>query len=630
MYVLNGRKIIALCTARINDAQLSKFISELNCRLIKSGASLFVYSIDSELYWNEDDISAEVSVYDLIDFDITDAVIIMDERIKSHTVSQSIVSAAHSHDLPVIVVDGKYDNTVSVCFDYEKGFEKVVRHVIEYHSVRKPHFMAGIRGNVFSEKRIEIFKKVIADNNIPFDESMVSYGDFWAKPAAEAAQRIVDSGELPEAVICANDIMAIYVCNVFADNGIKVPEQIIVTGFDGLDEIYLTLPKISSACCDSTALAKAVYSMLSDLFDGKRDLKDTSVEPVLLSNSSCGCGETCNSDIQLDTLNNSFYHYQDDLRIMLDISGKMQISDTPEQMAANLHHFIFHDMFCIVNKGCLCSEVNYFSESVADGFDREMYMIYHSESDNYELIPVERSQSGSHSLFAALLEKGCPIVFNSLVFMEKTLGYVCFFFDIADIIDRSRIFQISAAIGIGLGGYINRQYQKYLSDKVEEMYKNDALTKLYNRNGFNAAFGKLKAQPDRYGEQVTIIAADLDGLKYINDNFGHDAGDHAISTVAQILKESCPEDALCVRYGGDEMMAVILGEYSPGDITEKIDRRFSALDRTSELGYSIFASCGYYSTYLTNDFDLDHAIKQADLQMYENKNLRKRKINTVH
>ena len=72
---------------------------------------------------------------------------------------------------------------------------------------------------------------------------------------------------------------------------------------------------------------------------------------------------------------------------------------------------------------------------------------------------------------------------------------------------------------------------------------------------------------------LTVVLADLDGLKLINDTYGHGAGDHAIYVVAQTMKNVCPKDAVCVRIGGDEMMAVFIGAYN----SEKLQKHVKFL-----------------------------------------------------
>ncbi len=134
--------------------------------------------------------------------------------------------------------------------------------MIEDHKVQKPHFMAGHKNNVFSNERIEVFKKVLAENNMPFDESMISYGDFWAFPCRAATAELLKRKELPDSIICANDIMAINVCDVLKEAGIKVPDDILVSGFDGLDEAFISSPGITTAICDNGELAHTVLSLI--------------------------------------------------------------------------------------------------------------------------------------------------------------------------------------------------------------------------------------------------------------------------------------------------------------------------------------------------------------------------------
>ena len=231
-----NKRTIALCTSRIFDSQTHPFIKRLNKELQEKEVRLLIYAINYDLYWNERDEKDETYVYDLVPYESIDLLILMDEKIKSHRISKKIIDAAGAHSVPVVVIDGEYEGTTFVGFDYEKGFEQIVRHVIEDHGAKKVHMVAGIKGNVFSDRRIRIFQQVAEENGISFSDDMVSYGEFWATPARRCAHELIDSGNIPEAVICANDIMAINVSVVLQENGLSVPEDVIVTGFDGFDE----------------------------------------------------------------------------------------------------------------------------------------------------------------------------------------------------------------------------------------------------------------------------------------------------------------------------------------------------------------------------------------------------------
>ena len=610
--MLKGTRIIALCTSRIYDPQLQSFVEILNEGLKGSGARLWIYALNADIYWYEETLPAEVHVFDYVPYDIVDAVIIMDEKIKSHKVSEGIIRAAAEREVPVIVVDGQYDGTVSVVYDYAAGFEQVVRHVIEEHGVRKPHFMAGFEGNRFSEERKEVFIRVLKENGIPFDDSMVSYGEFWATPARRATQKLIDEDRVPEAILCANDIMAINVCDVLQSAGYRVPEDVLVTGFDGYDEALLSDPPITTASCMSQGLADTVHTVILDCLAGQNK-PSYAVLPVMIRNVSCGCVR-CDSyeKTRKKNFNNNFYRFQDDIRVYHGIAVEMQSGETREEMMESLHSYFMRNMCCVVNADCFRNDCNFFLEDTHGNEYRVLYdslklSNYPEPIDLKDIVPELEERMAS----------GYPLIFNSLDYMGKSFGYVCYLFENYDIIDYSKTASLTDTVNSGLGGYIIMQYQRYLMGQLEKTYRTDALTGLYNRLAGQAAFETLKNDPEKRGETIHVIMADLDGLKSINDNRGHIAGDRAIAAVADALRESCPEDAICVRYGGDEMIAFLVGERDCdtilSDVREKLARK------SAECGFPVSASCGFCETTLDPDMDMDAVIREADEQMYLDK-----------
>lgn len=612
----DGNRIVALCTSRICDKQIQRFIEIVNEGLKAHGARLWVYAINSDIYWEEDNIPAEAHVFDVIHYDWVDALILMDEKIKSHTVSKKIIAAASERDIPVVVVDGEYEGTVNISYDYAAGFEQVVRHVICDHGVKTAHFIAGFKDNRFSEERLSMFKKVLSEQGLPFDDTMVSYGEFWAIPARAAAKKLIDEERVPEAVICANDIMAINVCDVLKKAGYKIPGDVKVSGFDGYDETLLARPGVTTAACTADGLAPTVCTAVLECFEGKKT-GSYKVLPRLMKNESCGCERNVSADVtQMDSFNNSFYRYQDDVRKYQGIAIGMQSSTIREDMMKCLHSYFTRNMCCIVDGDCFRNDINFFMEKEHSGeykilFDSLHYSDYPDPFDPADVVPeYEERMAG-----------GYPLIFNSLDYMEKPFGYVCYVFENYDIVEYSKTANLTNAVNSGLGGFIGMQYQQYLMDKLEKTYKTDALTGLYNRLAAHAAFEAIKEDPSRAGEPLNVIMADLDGLKVINDTLGHTAGDKAIASVAGAIRESCPEGSILVRFGGDEMLAYIPGECDCEGIIASIEEKL--LKKSEKYGFKVSASCGYYRTTISADLDVDAAIREADEKMYEHKVKRK-------
>ena len=631
--MINGKKLIALCTSRVYEPQTHGFIVRLNERLKTEGFGLLIFTLNSDIYWEEDRQATERYVFDLIPYRYIDAVIIMDEKIKSHKIANKIIDNSRKYNLPVVIADGHYEGASCISFDYEAGFEQVVRHVIEHHKVKRPHMMAGHENNDFSNRRIEVFKKVLEQNGLPFDYSMVSYGNFWADPCRVAMKALLDrEGELPDAIICANDVMAITVTEMLIERGYKVPEDCIVTGFDGYDEIYFTNPKITTAACDVLMMADVTAQMVLDAVNGGVP-EDEAILPVFHPNESCGCREyTDHPALLRNRFKESFARLNDDNRVLQLVTSSMTTSNNPSELVRSLMSYKTDYTLTVVDRKCFEESINYFTDKRLIDAPKEFVLIYDaSHRDKYMDVSFDISSGyEEHSedvlslcvrnRILEIASKGFPLIFNSLDFMNRPFGFVCFFFQDYLISNYTNTLNVTNAISTGIGGYINIRYQRTLLREMDEMYRHDALTGLYNRIGFQNILKEMRTKPEYYGKPVTVIMSDLDGLKYINDTFGHAEGDNAIYTMANALYKSVPEDNLSTRFGGDEVFSIVFGECDQEAIIQQIDRNLEEYNRSSGKPYKVSTSSGYTISVLDESFDITKAVKDADEQMYKVKN----------
>ena len=617
--MFHNHRMVALCTSRVYDTQIHSFIETLNEKLKTQNCSLLVYAINSDIYWEEEKISAETAVYDVIPYPYMDAIIIMDEKIKSHTVTNRIIRNAKAAEVPPIVLDGYYEGIPSIAFDFKTGFEAIVRHMFEEHHIRKPIMMAGIKDNPFSDERIEIFKMLCTEFQIPVTDDMIVYGEFWAEPCRKAMKEVLDRGMEFDSVICANDIMAINVCDLLSSAGIRVPEDVLVSGFDGSKEIYFTTPMISTADCDILLMANETADAVVRIINGEK-FEGSLITPKPVPNESCGCPPvTISSHIMLNLFNNAFYRHQDDMRELYRIASDMTVSNSIDEMVLNLVHCDMQDVICVVSKSCFDLSENYFTGPFNEDWAEDLSVIYDSEYPPTQTVPFEKQKAkiSFEDRLDEILSSGYPLIINALDYMNRPIGFVCYHFDDYVITNYSRTSGITSAIGLGVGGYVNQAYQKDLHYRMEEMYKRDALTGLYNRIAFQNIFKEIRNNRDNHNKPITVIMSDLDGLKYINDHFGHADGDNAIAMLAKALLGSCPFDAVCSRFGGDEVFCVIIGDCDPESIINKVNRILDDYNRSSGLSYSVTTSSGAYTTSFDDDYDILQALKVADEKMYE-------------
>lgn len=617
-------KIAALCISRICDNDCLDFVTHLSKQLNSIGFRLLVYHTCSDLFWKYPRQKGEALIFELIDFSKVDVLIIFNEKLKDDDVISRLENRAKEADTPVINCCGTGE--CSVYFDYKTGFEEIVRHVIEFHEIKDVHLIAGIENNDISQEREDVFKKVAAENEIDI-EGRISYGDFWSKPAAKIVKDMVKSKNIPQAIICANDVMAIAAANELKAAGYKIPQDVMITGFDGINEIYFCEPKITSCLCNYEAMAKCTVQLISKASQGESIKGDHPIVPKILLSESCGCnnGEKINASDYLNSINNRFYRYREEERSLNERASKIQLAKDIKQAAEQIDNTVIYNMSCLLNEECLDASVNPVDNHKEKVFSDKMIIFFDDE--------IEKSKIGQKMNledilpnFDAIVERGYPLVFTMLNFQDTPIGYVCFFFMNYSADNYVKISQIVTALNNALTGFRNMRYQHYITNQIEQMYKVDLMTGLYNRNGCVKIYESVAAQAKQDGEEMTFALTDLDMLKYVNDNFGHSEGDNAICTAAQALKNSAAPDSICARIGGDEMIAFFTGKrdgYSPEQVKGKIKKYLENYNKNSNKPYKVGSSVGVYTVQSEDITEFEDMIKKADNLMYEDKAYRK-------
>jgi diguanylate cyclase (GGDEF)-like protein len=149
----------------------------------------------------------------------------------------------------------------------------------------------------------------------------------------------------------------------------------------------------------------------------------------------------------------------------------------------------------------------------------------------------------------------------------------------------------------------------------------DDLTGLCNRKGFlNLAAHHAKLSR-RTGKTFLVGFIDLDGMKHINDTFGHQEGNHALMEAAAVLKESFRQSDILARYGGDEF-AVLVSDAPEGSTATVMDRVQEKLRiRNAQPGrrYRLSLSIGIVASDASSSPDLEDLLHQADALMYRSK-----------
>ncbi|MFW6273959.1 MAG: diguanylate cyclase [Halanaerobium sp.] len=158
---------------------------------------------------------------------------------------------------------------------------------------------------------------------------------------------------------------------------------------------------------------------------------------------------------------------------------------------------------------------------------------------------------------------------------------------------------------------------KELLNEVEFLSFHDELTGLYNRRYFENELERLSTSRRL---PITLLVADMDNLKLINDNYGHKMGDQYIKAAAEILEKSARNEDIVARIGGDEF-AIILPEtgFETADkIYQRIKSNIKNYNQQHKLVKNLDISLGF-SVKVNYEQNLDQIFKKADKMMYNNK-----------
>ena len=630
----NTPRIIGVCLSMLPEEYRLQCVRALNKYAVQQGYRLFIFHSKTDFYLPltpTDD--GEMSIFQLIQYHMLDAMIVLPDTIKRDSVLQSIIDSCRSHNVPVISIDKFLEGCVNFRFDYSNSFETLCQHVVQKHHAKRLFMMAGVRDNTFSDERIHAFEKVMAENNITPDNYRIGYGDFWEKPTRETLEQwfIEEQCAIPDAIICANDTMAI-VCSQFLQNhGYRIPEDCIVTGFDGISEANYHVPHITTCTQDYDTMGKEVIAAAIRLHQGLPVEPTRIIDFHILYSQSCGCEKPAPLNI-----NNAMQDIADQLKranerqeltcqVQSAVTSMTSLAELPEIIQDK---FIFESMVFALNDDIFRAPD--FGERHRNGepFSEQVNVMYH----RYFWAPQDACITPLEQLIpdlSTMLRREDPVIFCPLHFLDLVMGYCAFQTDISHD-SYEKINSFMNAMNSSLGIFHSQVHTKSINmqlksanSELEKLYVPDHMTGLLNRRGFYRQFHQQLKESSGKNMSIVIISADLDGLKHINDTFGHTEGDNAITTVGKALVSSAIQGEVCSRFGGDEFTVAGVIADSDSCYFDSFRFRFREyLHRYNSIShkpYQVESSIGFCIQPMDKNVDLDQMIKVADDRMYEDK-----------
>lgn len=150
------------------------------------------------------------------------------------------------------------------------GIRDIIKHFIEDHGCRKIAYMSGKPHMRDAQLRLATYKEVMAEYNIPYDDSYIFHGDYWTEKGKDAVNQFLSSPlGVPEVIVCANDYMAFSVMDALIEKGYKIPEDIMVSGFDNMINEKEYMPSLTTADVPLDVLGNTAVDIIDDVLCGR-------------------------------------------------------------------------------------------------------------------------------------------------------------------------------------------------------------------------------------------------------------------------------------------------------------------------------------------------------------------------
>ncbi len=572
----------------------------------------------------------EYNIYSLVNYDEFDGVVLMTNTICDPGEKKKIISAVKKSCIPAIFLDCDDDpEFFNIKIDNTRAMRELIQHVITEHEAEVINFISGPLSNPEAQARYEAFLHVMAENRLIADARRIYFGEFRAQDGEAAVLQFIKSGQkMPDAIICANDAMALAAIRTLEKHGYRIPEDVIVTGFDDTYNARHYSPALTTVSRPLREMGYQACDVLLRVADGEVLPKTISLEAEPVFTESCGCKAPFEEDMHSYKKNASevIDGCRSDISLLNRITSQLAETETAEESMMVISKFI-EKLECYQCAICLCSEWNSVYNNHGDD-DFQVNGYTHTMSapliwTDGEQMSVEAFASSD--MFPIPLEDGGHVsYFLPLHFRDRCLGYIVIVdsqFPVRSMVCHSLMMNISNSIE-------NIRKLLHLNNVISELdklYVIDPLCGIYNRNGFIREADSFYRRCESNGESLMIGFIDMDGLKIINDSYGHKEGDFALQRLAAVIKDCCSADQICARFGGDEFIVLGVGgtEETAQGFERLFRKRLEDINHIIHKPYELDASIGTYVSPVREGVTLFNMITAADELMYERKKKKK-------
>ena len=630
---------IAVIVAGIDENYQSSILHGIESAAAECMLDLVMFASFSGTMGNPVHDSGEYNIFRLADFSTFDGAILLTNTIDDKAVVEDIRSRIRAAGIPAVSMDDDAEGMYYIGIDNKSAMRRITEHFINVHGFTKFNYISGPKDNPESMDRLNAFLEVLNENGLSIAEDRIYYGDFRAPAGKAAVDSFLHTNKyMPEAIICANDVMAASAVSRLFEAGYKIPDEIAVSGFDNTYNNHNFRIELTSVARPFNFSGQLACKMLFNHFNGIEQERSQILDMSPRFTESCGCKDSAVSDVkQYKELNIANYNRVEKISAYMSMFNKFTCD---LQGCAT-----FDDYITSVKAFCSDMDPDEFYFCICQDWDNERPDERHTEKKaeiptrytDEMYVPIAYYRGRFYDDVSTVATKDLIPKLNRnkkavrvyymvpLHFGERCLGYMAICnckLPIYNSLFQSWCLTMSNSLE-NMRKLITLEYAV---ERLGKLYIQDTFSGIYNRNGFVQATKKLYSECIANNRNVMLMFIDLDGLKTINDTYGHEIGDVAIRSIAGVLRSTCKNGEIYCRFGGDEFIVFAAGynEELANELTKRIQDGIDVVNKSMENPFALSASIGFSIAKPQEGEDIFRFVTEADKIMYEQK--RKKKL----
>ncbi|MBR5088996.1 MAG: EAL domain-containing protein, partial [Ruminiclostridium sp.] len=432
---MNTRKRIAVFVGQADESYQSRFIAGFLEGAFAYDMDVCVFAMYRKYQDTTERELGDSNIFSLMEPSMFDGVVILEDTIQTAGAADALEERLHeSFRGPVLVVETQSRFFDSIFTDGYTPVTELVEHLIVEHGFKDIAFLTGKKWHKHSQERLKAYRDTMAKHGLPVSEDRVFYGDFWYQSGENCADQILmKRNNLPEAIVCANDGMAIGLCKALTEFGIRIPEDIAVLSYDSTFDGQTSPKSITSSLIPAAEFGKYSAGYINNALHG-RTTPPFKAESGLLIGETCGC-----KNITMPHFDMKRREWDTELSLEgFDSINNMMLEELMAQTElteylGSVYSYAYQIKGAESFHLCLCSQWKYMGQSTEiapknSGYPENMiYAVKYNRDRKDGLVGLDRAFPVKDILPALTDERDHPAAFffTPVFFKDLCFGYAC-------------------------------------------------------------------------------------------------------------------------------------------------------------------------------------------------------------